>query len=414
MTLLQRPSFLGASRETLRARGWVWLRAGVQLATVLLVAWQLGMHDFGRYVAAFAIASAIAPLFVGGPAYVYLDSHAAFGCTREQLATVWRRMLLVFGMVAAAFVPVCVGAFAGDWSDAGLWFLVGFTEIVLAGFAEMAARFHQSEGRDDAMGLWLGLPHLLRFGALLVLLAAGIPLTLDHWVLLSFGVFLVVAIGAARRVSYKDNPRALDTLMRLLRTGYRFGTGNVAHHVVADGDKPFVARIAFPSAAGSLFVAQRVAELFCLPLQTVIAQSLPRLLDATPGERGPLWRLSWVLPALYAFFAGAALFAIAPVLERLGPDFGIAATALRWLCWLPLLAFARGMLGNAAVVAGRHHAHVRGQWLGAFVRVVGAICLVGLFGWEGAIFSLLVAEIVPMLYLMLALRSLRGHPAPQQ
>jgi O-antigen/teichoic acid export membrane protein len=290
--------------------------------------------------------------------------------------------------------------------------VVGCTEIVLAGFAEMAARWHQSSDRDDAMGLWLALPSLARFALLMAMLAVGAPLTLANWVLLSFATALVLAWIAARSVPRADNPRALDTLMRLLRTGFRFGNGNMSHHVVADGDKPFVARIAYPAAAGSLFVAQRVAEMFCLPLQTVIAQTLPRLLDATPEERAPLWRQSAWLPALYALFAGAALFAIAPLLERvLGPDFGIAAAALRWLCWLPLLAFARGMLGNAAVVAGHRHAHVRGQWLGAITRVIGAICLVGLFGWEGAVLSLLVAEVVTMLYLVVAMRGMHA-PSP--
>ena len=404
MTLLERPTALSAPRDAWRARAWVWLRVGAQLVTLLMLAWLLGAHALGRYAAALAMASVIAPLFVSGPAYVYLSSHPAFGCTRDQLATVWRRLLFTFGFAASTLVPIGMVAFAGDLGDAGLWFLVGFTEIVLAGFAEMAARHHQSDGRYDAMGLWLALPHLLRFTALVLLLAIGVELTLPLWVLLSFATSLVLAWVGARRVPFKDNPRALDTLTRLLRTGFRFGHGNVAHHLMVDGDKPFVARIAYPAAAGALFVAQRVAEVFCMPLQKAVARSLPRLLHALPGERAPLWHQSAWWPALYAVFAGAALFAIAPLLGVLGPEFGIAGAALRWLCWLPPLAFARGMLGNAAVVAGRHHAYVVGHWLGAGVRVLCAICLVALFGWEGAVASLLIAEVVPMLYLATTMR----------
>ena len=102
---------------------------------------------------------------------------------------------------------------------------------------------------------------------------------------------------------------------------------------------------------------------------------------------------------------------MAPLLERLGPGFGIAAAALRWLCWLPLLAFARGMLGNAVVVAGRHDAALRGQWFGAAARIAGTLALVSLYGWHGAIASLLVAELATISYLAFALRRVRAAVA---
>ena len=392
--------------DTVRARAWVWLRAGTQVAALLLVAWALDANAFGRYATALAIAAMIAPLFVAGPAYVYLDSHPAFGCTRDQLATVWRRMLFVFGFPAALLVPLCMGALAGDWAGAGLWFFLGLAQVMLAGFGEMRARFHETEGEPDALGLWLLLPHLAQLAGLLALLAGG-GITLPNVVALTFATTLVIALVGARRVPRKDAPRALDALARLLRTGLRFGNGHLANRIIADADKPFLARLAHPAAAGGVFVAQRVAELFCLPLRSVVASSLPRLLDAAPGERAPLWRQSAALPALYALFAGGALFAMAPLLERLGPGFGIAAAALRWMCWLPLLAFARGMLGNAAVVAGRHAAALRGQWFGAIARVAGTLALVSLYGWQGAIASLLFAELVAILYLALAMRPAR-------
>src|SRR5688572_9498910 len=200
--------------DTVRARAWVWLRAGTQLATLLLVAWALDANGFGRYATALAITAMIAPLFVAGPAYVYLASHPAFGCTRDPLATVWRRMLFVFGLLASMLVPLCMGVFANDWAGAGLWFLVGLGDILLAGFAEMRARFHETEGEPDALGLWLSLPHLARLCALLALLASG-AVTLVNWIALSFAASLLVAVVAARRVPRKGAPRALDALTRL-------------------------------------------------------------------------------------------------------------------------------------------------------------------------------------------------------
>src|SRR5688572_12622060 len=101
----------------LQTGAWPWLRTSMQAATMVLLVFMLGPHDFGRYATALAIASIIAPLVVGGPSFVYLDSHRAFGCTREQVATVWTRSLLVFGLALAALVAVAMVVLADDRLD---------------------------------------------------------------------------------------------------------------------------------------------------------------------------------------------------------------------------------------------------------------------------------------------------------
>jgi len=85
--------------------------------------------------------------------------------------------------------------------------------------------------------------------------------------------------------------------------------------------------------------------------------------------------------------------------------------AMAWLWWLPILGFMRGTLGNAAVLAGRGDAYVRALSVGALMRVIGAICLLGLFGWEGALLSLLLAEVASILCLLAVARKPRAIPA---
>jgi len=92
--------------------------------------------------------------------------------------------------------------------------------------------------------------------------------------------------------------------------------------------------------------------------------------------------------------------------------FAVAGAALTWLSWWPLLAFARGMLGNAAVVAGRGDLHLRAQLLGAVVRIVAAIVLTTLFGFRGAIASLLLAELAPIAMLFFGMRRPRRAATP--
>lgn len=392
----------------LQTGAWPWLRTSMQAATMVLLVFMLGPHDFGRYATALAIASIIAPLVVGGPSFVYLDSHRAFGCTREQVATVWTRSLLVFGLALAALVAVAMVVLADDRLDWAPWFGIGLAEIALAGFIEIAARQDQAAARFNAMGLWQTIPHALRLLAVIAILALGITVTLSQWVLLMVALSAAVAIAAVRYTVRKDNPRALETLVRFLRTVLRYGEVGVANRVIADADKPLLARMVAPAAAGSLTIAQRLIDVVSLPLQVSVSNALPRLSEASPTARADAWRRELRWPVVYALLAGAALLALAPWLRALDPAFAMAAGALAWLCWLPIVGFARGMLGNAALLAGRGEDVARATWSGAVARVVSAIFAIGFFGWQGAVASLFVGELVSCLWL------LAGRRRPQQ
>jgi len=385
-----------------RLAGWPWLSAALQAATLLLIVRLLGLDDYGRYATAYAIASMLAPLLVAGPAFVYLNSHPAFGCSREGLGNVWTRALFVMGTGCAALVPVCMGVFAGEWDDWALWLVVGVTEIVLAGFIEMTVRHFQAIEHARAMAAWRVVPHALRLLVAIVALASGIALSLPAWIGVSFAIALAAAIVGMRHVPRRNAPRAFDALFRLLRTGFRYDSGGAANHVIADADKPFAMRMIAPGGAGSLFLAQRLVDLLCVPLHATVADALPHLLHADPQARRALWWRSTLTSGAYAVVAGVVLLAAAPMLRWVGPEYAVAASATTWLCWLPMLGFARGMLGNAAIVAGRGSLFSRGHWLGALLRIAGAVVGIGLFGWRGAIGSLFVAELVPILYFLLA------------
>ena len=385
-----------------RLAGWPWLSAALQAATLLLIVRLLGLDDYGRYVTAYAIASMLAPLLVAGPAFVYLNSHPAFGCSREGLGNVWQRALLVMGTGCAALVPVCMGAFAGEWDDWALWFVVGLTEIVLAGYIEMTVRHFQAIGHARSMAAWRVGPHAVRLLVAIVALVSGIALTLTAWIGLSFLIALAAAIVGMRRVPRRNAPRAFAAVIRQLRTGFRYDSGGAANRVIADADKPFAMRMIAPGGAGSLFLAQRLVDLLCVPLHATVADALPHLLHADPQARRALWRKEILTSGLYAVLVGGVLLVAAPLLRWVGPEYAMAASVTTWLCWLPLVGFARGMLGNAAIVSGHGHVYSRGHWLGAFLRIAGAVVGIGLFGWRGAIGSLFVAEVVPIVYFLLA------------
>jgi O-antigen/teichoic acid export membrane protein len=392
-------------------RAWQWTRTCMQAATLLLLALALDPVSYGRYVTAVAIAACLAPLLVAGPAVVYMDSHRAFGSTKEQIAKVWTRTLLVFGVPCVVFVVACMAMIAGDWSGWALWAAVAISDIVLLGFSEMSACHEKSQGKHARMVFWQALPHALRLCAVLAVLAWGVDLTLEAWVGISL-TLSVIAAWPAMRVPRKDAPRSLDAVRRLVRVGFRTGSGGVANRITADGDKPFVMRLLEPTMAGALFFAQRVLELVCFPLHASIGSALPRLLHAAPADRPALWRRALWMPALYAVVASVGLYALSRWLHA-ATSFDTAAAALAWLCWLPLLDLARGTLGNVAILNGRGDAFASGLWLGAMVRVAAALLLVHPFGWQGAVAGLVIADVVTVGYLIVsASRSVVSRHAP--
>ncbi|KGQ18097.1 Polysaccharide biosynthesis protein [Lysobacter dokdonensis DS-58] len=387
----------------LQLRAWQWTRTCMQAATLLLLALVLHEGDYGRYVTAVAMATCLAPLLVSGPAVVYMHSHKAFGSTREQIATLWSRTLVVVGLPCAALVMLAMLALGDDWRDALLWLGVGVADIVMIGFAELRARYEEGRGRASRMVLWQAAPHALRLVAVLAVIAWDVALRLDAWVAIALALSAVVALGAMT-VPRKDAPRSWDAVRRLVRVGFRYGEGGTANRILSDGDKPIVLRVIDAATSGALFFAQRIVDLVGFPLQASVASTLPGLLHATPEARVALWRRAIWWPAAYALLAGGVLFVLSALLRSSAPQFALAADALVWLCWLPMLDFARGMLGNAAIVAGRGDAFTHGLWLGAVLRVGAALALVVPFGWRGAVAGLAIAELATLVYLLISAR----------
>ena len=387
----------------LQLRAWQWTRTCAHAGTLLLLAFALNADDYGRYVTAVAIAACLAPLLVSGPAVVYQHSHRAFGSTREQIATLWTRTLIVVGLPCAFLVTLAMVLVADDGRGWWLWFAVGVAEIVMMGFAEMRASLEHAHGREARRQFWQVAPHALRLLAVLAVLGWGVALTLEVWVAIALATSTLVAC-AAHAVPRKSAPRSWDAVRRLVRVGFRYGAGGTANRILSHGDKPIVMRLIDPATSGALFLAQRIVELVCFPLEAAIASALPGLLHAAPAQRRRLWRRALWWPAVYAVLAGAVLFGSSVLLRWVAPQFEIAADALVWLCWLPVLDFARGMLGNAAILAGRGDAFTQGLWLGAALRVGAALVFVSPLGWRGAVAGLVIAEVAVLVYLLVSAR----------
>ena len=385
----------------LQLRAWQWTRTCMHAGALLLLALALNADDYGRYVTAVAIAACLAPLLVSGPAVVYQHSHRAFGCTREQIATLWTRTLFVVGVPCALLVMLAMLLVARDGRGWWLWVAVGLAEIVMMGFAEMRASFEHANGRETRRLFWQAAPHALRLLAVLAVLGWGVVLTLEKWVAIALQV---------------DGRRVLGVRChaRMHRDrGMPCGVWSVSASATARAARPIACSTTATSRSSCAWSTLRrrarsslpsASSSWCVSRCRRRSRVLPRLLHVAPAERCLFWRRALRWPAVYAVLAGALLIGLSGLLRVFAPQFETVADALLWLCWLPLLAFARGMLGNAAIIAGRGDAFTHGLWLGAGFRVGAALVLVSPLGWRGAVAGLVIAEVATLVYLLVSAR----------
>jgi len=388
-------------RESIKLTMWLALRAAAQATTVLILARTLGAHDYGRYVTALSIATSFAPILLGGPAFLYIEAKAGIE-SRRRLAGLWTQLLLITGAISCLAVPLLLGIVANDWQQSMLWVLVGFTEIVFIGMTEIAARHYQAQQQPSQMGFWQCAPHLARLALILAVVIVSDSITLTKWVVASSCTTWMVGLLAIRKVPRERTYHVeFGQILSFLRSSAHYGSGGVANRLIADGDKPLVTRLENSAITGSLSLAQRVLDLASLPLNSLVSTSLPKMMTAkTTAETSKIWRSLLVWPIAYALGAGLVVMYLAkPTVDLFGPDYESMSGALQGMAWLPLLSYLRGTLGNKAVAMGRGDAYAYGHWIGAIVRIAATLLIVAWIGWAGAVVSLLLAEVLSILYL---------------
>ncbi len=381
------------------------LRTAAQAGVFLVIARVLGVQAYGAYAAVLAVAGTLGTFSGFGVPMLMLRDVArdpasfpvAWGRTLAAIGVSIPTLAGIYGVLAWAILPTGL-----SWFAVGL---IGFAELAFGPLALAGVNAYQGHERIGRAGRLVLVPILVRLLAALALLplALYIPasMRLVAWSTLYAVAALFAAVYAVWLV-YRDfgppiRPEARE-LRASLGEGVTFAFGGAALKLYMDIDKTMLARLSTLEAAGAYSAAYRVVDMALLPVNALLAATLPRFFRAGESDVGASLRYGWrilPLPLLYTVSIAAALYVGAQWLPLLlGASYQLAVNALQWLCWLPLIGLARLLLQLLLTSADRQREVAAVLGLGAALNIVLNLGLIPLWSWRGAVLSTYAAEVV--------------------
>jgi len=364
----------------------------LQVVYFLLVARKLGVSAFGEFVASLALVSVLSPfaaLGTGNLLVMHVSRHPS------EFPRRWGNALAAIPSAGVVLSLLAVGVAAClPALDVVVVAALCLSEIFLNRLADTAAQAFQAFSRFVGASLvWMLVP-ALRAAASVAFAIGGFG-GVREWV-----VFYVAASGVAATAaliiacSVLGRPsRASWHGLTSLRDGAYFSVAQSASSIYADIDKTMLAQLASTHAAGIYAAAYRVINVGFVPVISLFQATYARFFKR--GEEGVAATRAFartLLPYLVAYgvLVGVVMYFSAPLVPKvLGPDYGSAAAALRWLAAVPLLQAMCYLGGDTLTGAGKQGLRTTLHVLAAFSNVALNLVLIPLYSWRGAAWATL-------------------------
>jgi O-antigen/teichoic acid export membrane protein len=362
-----------------------------QLGYFLLVARALGPHDYGLVASATALLVVIAAFAGWGGDHVLIRHVTA---TPERFADYFGHAMILIGVT---LLPLALVGYGLEWAMIGMAALpfaaFAFGELVLQRInATLIAAFMAFERGRDLL-LVNSLVSVVRLAACGVAILVSSPLDVDRWAAWYLGGMTLTAVASfAYTVAVLGWPR-----WRIVRgdlaLGFHFCLYYTADSAVRDMDKPLVALLAGPVAAGLYNAAFRIVDATAMPLRAMAAAFYARFFRH--GHRGieQSFRFAAKLLPLalgYAVFAAIALNLGSGFLPFvLGEKFRAAVPIVSRLALLPIFTALAAIGGDVLTSSGRQRTRAIVMSGLAVTPAVLVYLLVPRFGLFGAAYAAL-------------------------
>lgn len=375
---------------------------------IVLLARMLAPQAYGAFVAIIAIAGFVSPLVGLGLASMVLrnvarDPRAArWYIDRAVRVWVWTLLPAILISIGLALLLLPKGApiVAMVVAISG--------ELLATSFTELAGRYRQALQRPHGYGaINAGLPwlRLLALGALLWA-GEGIGIASILWVYAVASFSYLLVLWPIVRDANAGRECAQEPMS--ITSGLPFSASNMAMRLQGEFNKPILAQEGL-GLAGTYNIAQRAVDMASLPLLAMLEALWPRLY-AQPNPMPQLWRIGVIL-TMMALGVGVVLWLSAPLLVYLvGPEYGDAAVAMRFLALLPVLQVSRSLITCHSIHRGWMRNIGITSVLGGAISVLSVAALVPVFELKGAVLASYMTEIgMSAILLALAFRSGRSH-----
>ena len=398
------------------ARNTLWMILGqgtrilVQLVYFVLIARILHREGYGAFSGAVALVAVLAPFAGWGSGNLLVKNVARFPDT---FRVYWGRTLIMSFASGGALIVV---ALLLAWVvlpnsvplTVVLW--VAAADLLFTRLLESCCLAFQAVHRLFKTALVSILHSVTRLLGVLVLLRMQGDDVLGMWSVLYLGATVISAAIAVTWVSLElGMPRCdMHGWRQELQEGFYFASSFSAQRIYMDSDKALLTRLGSLQAAGIYTAAARIVEVAFIPVYSLLAAAYARFF--TSGQQGVrgTWDLSRkLLPhaLAYALLAGAALYALAPLLPwLLGAEFAESVQAIRWLAVVPLLMTLHRFVADSLTGAGWQAVRTHIEFGAAVFNVVLNLVLVPFFSWRGTAAVTIITELLLILLLASALR----------
>ncbi len=386
----------GSEGSLRRNVGWMFLGQGsgylLRAIYFVMIARLLGVVQYGLVVGAFALVNIAAQYSRLGTGmtllrYVSID--------RGEFAVYWGNVLLVtvpIGLGLTALLSVLAPHLIAPGSAA----IVVFTSIGACVFEQLtisATQVFQAFERmrvTAVLNLLTSLARTITAGAMLLLLHRA---TAWQWALASMmvsGAATLLAFAAVTREFGAPNFSWRRLRERSLEgVGYSFASSTTSAY--DDLDKAMLSHYGMSAQNGIYALAYRIIEMATMPIASVQLAAEPRLFQLGARHIRESWQLSLALlkkALLLSAAIAAVLFLGSPLLTPIvGKGFAEAASALRWLCLIPVFRSVHYIAGSVLTTSGLQRYRTATQLAAALMNFAVNLWLIPRYGWHGAAWS---------------------------
>jgi O-antigen/teichoic acid export membrane protein len=372
-------------------------KLAIQAIYFILMARNLGPHQYGAFVAVTAAASIVSP-FVGNGSGILMIKNVARD--RSLFAEYWGNALLinfVSGVVLSVGVAIGCLAFLPNSISSSVIVQVVIAEVILGRFVEVACWAFQSVELLSWTASINVFATFMRLVGIAVIVAIHHP-TLMAWSIAYLVTSAVSALAGVACVLWRlGRPAlALGRIPGELREGFYFSTGLSAQTIYNDIDKTMLARLGTFGDTGIYAAAYRLIDVSFIPVRSLLAAAYPGFFrSGNNGIAASLGYAKRLLPraVVYSAAVAAGLLLAAPLVPAiLGPGYARTTEALRWLALLPVLKTLHYFVADSLTGAGHQGLRTLVQVLVAVFNVLINLWIIPAYSWRGAAWSSLASD----------------------
>jgi O-antigen/teichoic acid export membrane protein len=380
---------------------WIFLGQGsnvlLQAGYFVLLARLLGVKEYGVFAGVFATVNFLSPYSALGGGMLFMRYVTA---DRARAATYWGNSLATttLGTAVIAIGLFFAGPVLTKTHDPLIFVVLAIANCLFSQIANVGSVVFQTFEKMR----WTALLTLSSSLARLLILVI-MRLTLHHATALQWSVAVLIASGCAAGLTValvraEIGPAAFQPALMLSRAreGLGFSFAGTTQATYNDVDKVMLSHYGLNRENGFYTLAYRVIDAATTPIVALNDAVLPRFFRlggaGISNVTGLVFKSAGASVVVGSLIAVATL-ALAPLIPYLvGHDFAGVLTALRWLCWIPLLRGIHRASGSALTGSGHQNLRTCCQLIVAIGNVLLNLWWIPLYGWIGAAWSSVVSD----------------------